>query len=155
MPNLKLLLVLLRKCKVDAVGVENGQLAVDAFRAYGQQVAAAAAAAAAGVVQQSPPSPPFDLILMDGNMPILGGIEATRQLRAMGVTIPIYAVTGNAMAEDTAEFLRAGATPPILTKPVQQKELHRVLHLHATEVRKAWRAKQQQQQMHTIVQQQQ
>ena len=39
-PNLKLLLVLLRKCKVDAVGVENGQLAVDAFTSFGQAVRA-------------------------------------------------------------------------------------------------------------------
>ena len=80
-------------------------------------------------------------------MPKLSGIEATRQLRAMGLTIPIYAVTGNAMAEDTAEFLSAGANSPILTKPVQQKELHRILQLHAAEVRKAWRVKQQQKQL--------
>ena len=139
-PNLKLLLVLLRKCKVEAVGVENGQLAVDAFHAYAQQLKAHAAAAQRDGAQ---PQPPFDLVLMDGNMPILGGIEATRQLRALGVTIPIYAVTGNAMAEDTAAFLRAGANEPVLTKPVQQKELHRILQQHAAEVRKAWRARQQ------------
>ena len=143
-PNLKLLLVLLRKCKVDAAGVENGQLAVDKFAAYG---AALKVAKANDTPAAALPSPPFDVVLMDGNMPILGGIAATRQLRAMGVTVPIYAVTGNAMAEDTAEFLAAGANEPILTKPVQQKELHRILQLHAGEVRKAWGAKQQQQQL--------
>lgn len=145
-PNLKLLLVLLRKCKVEAVGVENGQLAVDAFNAYGVAMKASKAKPTSPTDVDSLPSPPFDLILMDGNMPKLSGIEATRQLRALGVTIPIYAVTGNAMAEDTAEFLRAGANEPILTKPVQQKELHRILNQHAAEVRKAWRVKQQQQQ---------
>ena len=145
-PNLKLLLVLLRKCKVDAVGVENGQLAVDAFATYCQAVREAAANPS-----QPPPQPPFDVILMDGNMPVLSGIEATRRLRSLGVTIPIYAVTGNAMAEDTAEFLRAGATSPILTKPVQQKELHRILNMHAADVRKTWRARQQQRQQQPAV----
>jgi CheY-like chemotaxis protein len=131
MPNLKLLLVLLRKMRTEAVGVENGQLAVERFREWHEHHK-----------RRDVGFPlPFDLVLMDGNMPILGGIEATRQLRAMGVGIPIYAVTGNAMAEDTADFLRAGANAPVLTKPIQQKELQKILSQHLQELRKHWKAK--------------
>ena len=130
LPNLKLLLMLLRKMKVECVGVENGQLAVNAFKPWREHQLQGDAGFAL----------PFDLLLIDGNMPVLGGIEATRQLRAMGVSIPIYAVTGNAMAEDTQEFLRAGANSPVLTKPVQQRELKKIIETQQTMLRKHWRA---------------
>ena len=131
LPNLKLLLMLLRKMKVECVGVENGQLAVDAFRAWREHQLRGELSFAL----------PFDLLLIDGNMPVLGGIAATRQLRAMGVPIPIYAVTGNAMAEDTEEFIRAGANSPVLTKPVQQKELKRIIETQQLQLKKEWKAK--------------
>jgi CheY-like chemotaxis protein len=111
-PNLKLLLSQLRRMKFDAVGVENGLLAFQKFEHWNPS---------------SGFDPPFDLILMDGNMPVCSGYEASRKLRAMGVTVPIIAVTGNAMAEDLDEFRRAGATD-VLTKPIQHQSLLKMLN---------------------------
>jgi PAS domain S-box-containing protein len=52
----------------------------------------------------------YALILMDMQMPVMGGIEATRQIRAMdrGREIPIVAITANAFAEDRERCLAAG-----------------------------------------------
>jgi CheY-like chemotaxis protein len=110
-PNLKLLLSQLRRLNFEAIGVENGLLALQQFENW----------------DPSHDTAPFDLILMDGNMPVCDGYEATRKLRAMGITIPIIAVTGNAMAEDLDKFRRAGATD-ILTKPIMQKSLLKTLN---------------------------
>jgi signal transduction histidine kinase len=65
---------------------------------------------------------PFDVILMDGHMPRVNGVEATRHLRKIGLQIPIIAVTGNALDEDKQEFLAAGATA-VLTKPIDHRNL--------------------------------
>ena len=68
------------------------------------------------------PQFPYDLILMDGVMPVMDGRRATLRLRQMGVTIPIVGVTGNSLVEDQMVFLSAGANV-ILTKPVDRKTL--------------------------------
>ena len=65
----------------------------------------------------------FDLILMDCNMPVMGGIEASMMLRTtLEVDTPIVALTANAFAEDKEECLAAGMTD-FLAKPLDKDTL--------------------------------
>ena len=64
---------------------------------------------------------PWDFITMDMSMPIMDGPECTRRLRAMGVTAPIIALTGNAFSSDQDIFMKSGATT-ILIKPFQRNK---------------------------------
>ncbi len=81
---------------------------------------------------------PFDLVLMDMQMPDLDGIEATRLIRqrerASGARpIPIIAITANAYASDRARCLEAGMND-FITKPLARDALLATLrrHLHAS-----------------------
>ena len=67
----------------------------------------------------------FDLILMDGEMPVMNGPDAARAIRASGAPhagIPIIALTANAMARDAAAF-RAAGMDDFLAKPVSLRQL--------------------------------
>ena len=96
--------------------VENGQLAVERF-----------AASAAGE---------FDAILMDVQMPVMNGYEATKAIRALerrdAGEIPIIAMTANAFAEDEKEALRAGMNVH-LAKPVNVELLKKVIRQYVSE----------------------
>ncbi len=72
----------------------------------------------------------FDAILMDVQMPIMNGYEATRAIRALeredAKTIPIIAMTANAFAEDVKDALAAGMNAHI-AKPIDMESIKKTL----------------------------
>ncbi len=68
---------------------------------------------------------PFDVILMDVQMPVMDGVEATRRIRALAApanAVPIVMVTAHAMLGDRDRYLAAGAND-YLAKPIKPDAL--------------------------------
>jgi two-component system, sensor histidine kinase len=67
---------------------------------------------------------PFDVILMDMQMPVMGGVEAAATIRRGGpnAATPILALTANALAEHRAEWASVGVDV-FITKPVEMQVL--------------------------------
>jgi PAS domain S-box-containing protein len=74
---------------------------------------------------------PFDLILMDLEMPVMDGFAATQTLRDAGYLRPIVALTAFSMVEDREKAIRIGCTE-YLTKPVDMKLFAEMLTRHLT-----------------------
>ncbi len=68
----------------------------------------------------------YDIILMDIQMPVMDGIEATRSLRERGEKTPIVAVTANVMQKHRDEFYQAGGDA-FITKPFEKSDITEVL----------------------------
>lgn len=70
-----------------------------------------------------------DLILMDLQMPIMDGYEATEALRSLGTKTPIIALTASAMI-DTIDRAKEAGMNDYITKPFQPNDLREKLHLY-------------------------
>jgi CheY-like chemotaxis protein len=95
----------------------------------GDGLQAVRACAAAATAEHGSQSAPFDLVLMDKEMPVMDGHEATAQLRRNGVRSPIVGVTANVLESDRDLFVEKGLSD-FLHKPVSRDDLVRVLQKH-------------------------
>ena len=109
--NLTLVKVLLAKFTrpIEVSVARNGQEAIEAFK-----------------------TKTFDLVLMDIQMPVLDGIQATREIRAWEVDknlepTPILALTAGALVEEHHRALAAGMDA-FLTKPIDRVKLYEMLN---------------------------
>lgn len=68
----------------------------------------------------------YSLVLMDMQMPEMDGVEAARQIRAMGHKLPIVAMTANAFSDDRERCMQAGMDD-FLAKPVVPEKLFETL----------------------------
>jgi signal transduction histidine kinase/DNA-binding NarL/FixJ family response regulator len=68
----------------------------------------------------------FDLVLMDIQMPVMDGYQATRAIREFNKSIPIIALTAAAMIEDKNKALEAGMNDH-MAKPMNPSDLYRLL----------------------------
>jgi CheY-like chemotaxis protein len=112
-----------------------GSLAVDEAADGAKAVAAVQAALSTPSPSQQPPQPqqaPYDVILMDGQMPVMDGRAATAAIRAATAGLPPHArplivgCTGSGLDDDVRAFLDAGADD-IVVKPVAAPALHATL----------------------------
>ncbi len=86
---------------------------------------------AEAVEKFSAADPPYDLILMDVQMPVMNGYDAARAIRALpggrGAAVPIIAMTANAFEEDRQKALQAGMNGHI-AKPIDVRRLFETLN---------------------------
>ncbi len=108
--NQKLIELLLKKAGVTTDIAENGKQAIEMTEKQN-----------------------YDLILMDMQMPIMNGYDATVEMRKTGFVTPIIALTANAMREDKSKCIDIGCDEYI-SKPLNKTKLYEVLsrHLPAT-----------------------
>ena len=108
--NAEILMELLKIEGAECIICENGERVLEAF-------------------EQSAPGD-YDMILMDVQMPVMNGYDATRAIRRstheLAKTIPIIAMTANAFSEDIQYSLAAGMNAHI-SKPVDMKTLEKTI----------------------------
>lgn len=68
----------------------------------------------------------WDLILMDIQMPVMNGRDATRAIREAGINTPVVALTANVMAEDLQDYQEAGCDD-YLAKPIDKRRFYETL----------------------------
>ncbi len=75
----------------------------------------------------------YDLVLMDIQMPVMNGYEATRHIRALSPDLPVVALTAHAMKGEKEKCLEAGCQD-YLAKPIDKAQLFEVLARYLTPV---------------------
>jgi len=100
--NQEVAFMMLQKVGIAPIIANNGKEAVEIFFASGEK---------------------FDLVLMDLQMPIVGGYEAAEAIRSHNKDIPIIALTAAAMIEDRQKVLEAGMNDH-LGKPIETNKLY-------------------------------
>ena len=109
----------------------NSEIAVEILNEYGFLVDTAENGAEAVQKVRNSTSGSYDLVLMDVQMPIMNGYEATKQIRALDdpalAGITIFAMTANAFDEDRKKALECGMDG-FLSKPIVIEELISILH---------------------------
>jgi len=73
----------------------------------------------------------FDLILMDIQMPVMNGRDATQAIRDAGVDTPIVALTANVMGDDLQDYREAGCND-YLAKPIDKRRFYETLARYLT-----------------------
>ena len=110
--NRMVLQVILKKCEVIVSIAHNGQEAIDLIQ-----------------------SKEFDIVLMDVQMPIVDGLEATKYIREeLKLTIPIIGLSANAMREEVEICKQAGMND-YLVKPYSERALVEVMKKWSTELK--------------------
>jgi len=106
----------------------NMMIAVAMLERWGIEIdqAADGVAAQEAVARAAAVGRPHDLVLMDVQMPVMSGHEATRALRAAGYDRPIVALTAAALVTEREAALAAGMTD-FLTKPIDMDKLRSAL----------------------------
>ena len=112
--------------------LDNQKILTDHLVRSGVSVAIApnGEAALAEVASASERGKPFDLVLMDIQMPVMDGCTATAELRRRGYGAPILALTARATTSDRGRCLDAGCTD-YLTKPITRERLVKAVATHA------------------------
>ena len=114
--NQRLIAFLLKNAGAEVTLAENGQVALDlALAAQDRQT-------------------PFDVILMDMQMPVMDGYDTTAKLREAGYQGPIIALTAHAMHTDQKKCLAAGCND-YHTKPIDRKKLIAIVAQYASQAK--------------------
>ena len=102
----------------------NREIATEILKSYGLTVDTAENGKIACDMLQD--NSGYDIVLMDIQMPVMNGYEATGIIRNSGSAVPIVAMTANAFDEDRAKALESGMDD-FISKPINTAELVRVL----------------------------
>ncbi len=108
--NQRLISLILQRAGAAITVVDNGRKAVELFTADGTLEGPLAK------------QPPFDLLLLDMQMPVMDGYTAAGILRALGNRVPVVALTAHALQSEREKCLAAGCDD-YATKPIQRAEL--------------------------------
>ncbi len=101
--NQEVAIGLLEKTRAETSIAENGQIALDLLSKGN-----------------------IDIVLMDMQMPVMDGVTATKRAREEGYTLPIIAMTANAMTQDIEACRKVGMNAHV-TKPIDVARLYQVL----------------------------